>query len=89
MSNVLAEYSQTLPSDRRHLISQYKFVDIARKVVGVGSVGTRAWVLLMRGVDQGDPLILQAKEATASVLEGYTGASLSKATASAWWRGSV
>ena len=75
MSNVLAEYSQTLPSDRRHLISQYKFVDIARKVVGVGSVGTRAWVLLMRGVDQGDPLILQAKEATASVLEGYTGAS--------------
>ena len=75
MSNVLAEYSQTLPSDRRHLISQYKFVDIARKVVGVGSVGTRAWVLLMRGVDQGDPLILQAKEATASVLEGYTGTS--------------
>jgi uncharacterized protein (DUF2252 family) len=75
MSNVLAEYSQTLPSDRRHLISQYKFVDIARKVVGVGSVGTRAWVLLMRGVDQGDPLILQAKEATASVLEGFTGAS--------------
>ena len=50
-------------------------MDIARKVVGVGSVGTRAWVLLMRGVDQGDPLILQAKEATASVLEGYTGAS--------------
>jgi uncharacterized protein (DUF2252 family) len=75
MSNVLAEYSQTLPSDRRHLISQYKFVDIARKVVGVGSVGTRAWVLLMRGVDQGDPLILQAKEATASVLEGFTEAS--------------
>jgi uncharacterized protein (DUF2252 family) len=76
MSNVLAEYSQTLPSDRRHLVSQYKFVDIARKVVGVGSVGTRAWVLLMRGIDQGDPLILQAKEATASVLEGYTGGSL-------------
>jgi uncharacterized protein (DUF2252 family) len=72
MSKVLAEYSQSLPSDRRHLISQYEFVDIARKVVGVGSVGTRAWVLLMRGVDQHDPLILQAKEAAASVLEGYT-----------------
>jgi uncharacterized protein (DUF2252 family) len=76
MSKVLTAYSRTLPSDRQHLISQYKFVDIARKVVGVGSVGTRAWILLMRGIDQGDPLILQAKEATASVLEGFTGTSL-------------
>ena len=75
ISKVLAAYSQTLLSDRRHLISQYKFMDIARKVVGVGSVGTRAWVVLMLGIDHGDPLILQAKEATASVLEGFTEAS--------------
>ena len=75
ISKVLAAYSRTLLSDRRHLISQYKFMDIARKVVGVGSVGTRAWVVLMLGIDQGDPLILQAKEATASVLEGFTDAS--------------
>jgi hypothetical protein len=75
IAKVLAAYSQTLLSDRRHLISQYKFMDIARKVVGVGSVGTRAWVVLMLGIDHGDPLILQAKEATASVLEGFTEAS--------------
>jgi uncharacterized protein (DUF2252 family) len=75
ISKVLAAYSRTLLSDRRHLISQYKFMDIARKVVGVGSVGTRAWVVLMLGIDDGDPLILQAKEATASVLEGFTEAS--------------
>src|SRR5829696_2604542 len=72
ISKVLDAYSRTLLSDRRHLISQYKFMDIARKVVGVGSVGTRAWVVLMLGIDHGDPLILQAKEATASVLEGFT-----------------
>jgi uncharacterized protein (DUF2252 family) len=75
IAKVLAAYSRTLLSDRRHLISQYKFMDIARKVVGVGSVGTRAWVVLMLGIDHGDPLILQAKEATASVLEGFTEAS--------------
>jgi Uncharacterized protein conserved in bacteria (DUF2252) len=75
IAKVLAAYSRTLLSDRRHLISQYKFMDIARKVVGVGSVGTRAWVVLMLGIDYGDPLILQAKEATASVLEGFTEAS--------------
>jgi hypothetical protein len=75
IAKVLAAYGRTLLSDRRHLISQYKFMDIARKVVGVGSVGTRAWVVLMLGIDYGDPLILQAKEATASVLEGFTEAS--------------
>lgn len=76
LTRVLAEYRQTLPLDRQHLISQYTFVDLARKVVGVGSVGTRAWILLMRGVDDGDPLILQAKEATASVLEAHTAPSV-------------
>jgi uncharacterized protein (DUF2252 family) len=72
LTRLLAEYSQSLPHDRRHLIEQYSFVDIARKVVGVGSVGTRAWIILLRGVDDQDPLILQAKEASASVLEAHT-----------------
>ena len=51
-------------------------MDMARKVVGVGSVGTRAWILLMEGADQRDPIFLQAKEAEASVLEAFAGASL-------------
>jgi len=67
-------YVQTLPDDRKLLLGRYHFVDIARKVVGVGSVGTRAWVLLfMSGGDGDDPLFLQAKEADASVLEPYLG----------------
>ena len=57
------------------LVDRYRFVDIARKVVGVGSVGTRAWVVLMLGRDEEDPLLLQVKEAQASVLEPYLGAS--------------
>lgn len=65
-------YVQTLPDDRKLLLSKYHFVDFARKVVGVGSVGTRAWVMLfMSGGDGDDPLFLQAKEAQASVLEPY------------------
>lgn len=72
LNRLLAEYSATLPYDRRRLIEQYSYVDLARKVVGVGSVGTRAWIILLRGADDQDPLILQAKEATASVLEAYT-----------------
>jgi uncharacterized protein (DUF2252 family) len=72
---VLADYRETLPADRRHLLDGYRFRHIARKVVGVGSVGTRAWIVLMTGADDGDPLFLQAKEAEASVLEPYAGAS--------------
>ncbi len=73
----LAAYVQTLPDNRRVLLSRYHFVDIARKVVGVGSVGTRTWVvLLMAGGDGDDPLFLQVKEADASVLEPYVGNSL-------------
>jgi uncharacterized protein (DUF2252 family) len=69
-------YVQTLPDDRRVLLSKYHFVDIARKVVGVGSVGTRTWVmLLMSGGDGDDPLFLQVKEAQASVLESFAGKS--------------
>jgi uncharacterized protein (DUF2252 family) len=72
-------YVQTLPDDRKLLLDKYHFVDIARKVVGVGSVGTRAWVLLfMSGGDGDDPLFLQAKEADASVLEPYLGKSIYK-----------
>jgi uncharacterized protein (DUF2252 family) len=72
---VLENYRDSLQRDRRRLLDGYRFVDMARKVVGVGSVGTRAWVLLFMGRDGQDPLLLQAKEAEASVLEPYAGAS--------------
>jgi len=72
---VIRRYRRTLPSDRRHLLEEFRAVDIARKVVGVGSVGTRAWILLMLGRDDADPLFLQAKEAEASVLEEFVGRS--------------
>jgi uncharacterized protein (DUF2252 family) len=68
---VLGEYRSTLPDERRHLLDQYRYVDTARKVVGVGSVGTRAYIVLLLGRDGRDPLFLQAKEAEASVLEPY------------------
>jgi uncharacterized protein (DUF2252 family) len=64
-------YRATLPDDRRHLLERFEVVDMARKVVGVGSVGTRAFIVLLRGRDQQDPLFLQVKEATASVLEDH------------------
>ncbi|WP_242652832.1 DUF2252 domain-containing protein [Intrasporangium flavum] len=69
--NLLTEYQSTLQRDRRLLVSRYRLVDIARKAVGVGSVGTRAWVLLLLDGDA-QPLVLQAKEAVASVLEPYS-----------------
>ena len=72
---MLGRYRESLKGDRRHLFDSYRFVEMARKVVGVGSVGTRAWVLLMMGRDGQDPLFLQAKEAEASVLEPYVGES--------------
>lgn len=68
-------YRSTLQSDRRHLLENYQLVHAARKVVGVGSVGTRAWILLLMGRDDADPLFLQAKEANPSVLEEFVGAS--------------
>ena len=70
--DAMLAYRRTLVSDRAALLDQFHVVDVARKVVGVGSVGTRCYVLLMQGVDGGDPLVLQFKEATASVLEPYT-----------------
>jgi hypothetical protein len=67
----LRAYRNTLPDDRRHLLERFELVDFARKVVGVGSVGTRAWIALFQGRDGEDPLFLQIKEATASVLEDH------------------
>ena len=64
-------YRATLQLDRRHLLEHFEIVDMARKVVGVGSVGTRAFIVLLQGRDAGDPLFLQIKEATASVLEDH------------------
>ncbi len=72
---MVRSYRRTLSSDRRHLLERFHYADAARKVVGVGSVGTRAWLLLMLGSDDGDPLFLQLKEAGPSVLEPYLGAS--------------
>jgi uncharacterized protein (DUF2252 family) len=65
-------YAATLPDDRRDLLESYRYVHCARKVVGVGSVGTRAWIVLLLGRDENDPLFLQVKEAQPSVLERYT-----------------
>jgi uncharacterized protein (DUF2252 family) len=67
----LADYRASLPEDRRVLLDSYRFVDAALKVVGVGSVGTRAFIVLLVGRDSGDPLFLQVKEAQRSVLEPY------------------
>jgi uncharacterized protein (DUF2252 family) len=72
---LLSQYRDTLRGDLRHLIDQYRLVDVARKVVGVGSVGTRTWVALLLGRDLSDPLFLQLKEADASVLEPFVGRS--------------
>jgi uncharacterized protein (DUF2252 family) len=75
IDEVLREYAEGLEPDRRYLFETYRFVDMARKVVGIGSVGTRAWIFLLVGRDGKDPLVLQAKEAQASVLEPHLGRS--------------
>jgi len=71
----LTDYRTTLQGDRQHLLSRYEFVDLARKVVGVGSVGTRCWIGLFVGRDKGDPLVLQVKQAEQSVAEPFLGPS--------------
>jgi uncharacterized protein (DUF2252 family) len=71
----LAAYLDSLSDDRRALLERFKVVDVARKVVGVGSVGTRSFIVLLQGRDSNDALFLQAKEATGSVLEGHLPAS--------------
>jgi hypothetical protein len=75
LEHMVDDYRDSLSDAHGVLLDDYSFECIARKVVGVGSVGTRAWVLLFVGRDERDPLILQAKEAQASVLEPYAGAS--------------
>jgi uncharacterized protein (DUF2252 family) len=72
---LLREYRSSLQHDRRVLLESFELRDVARKVVGVGSVGTRAWIVLLMGRDSGDPLFLQVKEAEASVLEPFLGRS--------------
>jgi uncharacterized protein (DUF2252 family) len=75
ITDLIGKYRRTLETDRRFLLEQFEFADMARKVVGVGSVGTRCWIVLMLGRDESDPLFLQVKEAEASVLARFTGAS--------------
>ena len=75
MRGILAEYRSSITPDKRNLIDSYTAVDMAHKVVGVGSVGTRAWIIVMRGADEHDPLVLQVKEAQDSVLERFVGKS--------------
>ncbi|MDH6608523.1 uncharacterized protein (DUF2252 family) [Streptomyces sp. SAI-208] len=74
ISRLIERYGKTLQSDRRFLLEQYRVADMARKVVGVGSVGTRCWIVLLLGRDDEDPLFLQAKEADESVLAPHVGA---------------
>jgi hypothetical protein len=71
LEETFGDYRATLAENRRELVERFRFVDFALKVVGVGSVGTRCFVVLLEGRDEGDALILQAKEATASVLDPY------------------
>ena len=75
IKELIAKYRRTLETDRRFLLETFEFADMARKVVGVGSVGTRCWIVLMHGRDESDPLFLQVKEAEASVLSRFVGAS--------------
>jgi uncharacterized protein (DUF2252 family) len=72
LKKLLSEYRRTLEDDRRALVGRYRYAHAARKVVGVGSVGTQAWIILLVGHDSDDPLFLQAKEAQRSVLEPFT-----------------
>ena len=74
-AEIIGAYRDTLPDDRRRLMEEYRYVHAARKVVGVGSVGTRAWIMLLLGRDGDDPLFLQFKEAQESVLEPLLGPS--------------
>ena len=76
LRKAIDHYKESLSPDRQYLIDQYEPLEVAHKVVGVGSVGRQAWILIMMGRENGDPLVLQIKEAEASVLEPYYGASM-------------
>jgi uncharacterized protein (DUF2252 family) len=75
IEDLIVKYQRTLETDRRFLLDTFTYAGMARKVVGVGSVGTRCWIVLMLGRDESDPLFLQVKEAEASVLSRFVGAS--------------
>jgi uncharacterized protein (DUF2252 family) len=75
LEKVFVDYRASMPENRRDFLERYRFVDFALKVVGVGSVGTRCFVVVLQGRDENDPLILQAKEASASVMAPYLGPS--------------
>jgi uncharacterized protein (DUF2252 family) len=75
LRSLVSDYARTLPPDRRHLLGRFRLTRVARKVVGVGSVGTQSWILLLEAQDDLDPLLLQAKQATRSVLAAYAGES--------------
>jgi uncharacterized protein (DUF2252 family) len=75
LRSLVGDYARTLPADRQHLLGRFRLTRVARKVVGVGSVGTQAWILLMEAEDDLDPLMLQAKQAERSVLAAYAGES--------------
>jgi uncharacterized protein (DUF2252 family) len=75
LKDAIAHYTRTLAHDRQTLFRQFQFVELAHRVVGVGSVGTRCWIALFVGIDSNDPLILQIKEAQRSVIERFAGAS--------------
>jgi uncharacterized protein (DUF2252 family) len=78
MRDLLRAYRRSLPVERRHLLESYRYTHMARRVGGVGSVGTRAWVVLLVGRDGDDPLFLQVKQAGPSVLERYAGRSVTR-----------
>jgi Uncharacterized protein conserved in bacteria (DUF2252) len=73
LNGIITNYRRTLEWDRRYLIGKYQVADMARKVVGIGSVGMRCWVILLTGRDRADRLFLQVKEAVPSVLSGFVG----------------
>ena len=75
LRSLVSDYMRTLPPDRQHLLGRFRLTRVARKVVGVGSVGTQAWIVLMEAEDDLDPLLLQAKQAERSVLAAYAGKS--------------
>jgi hypothetical protein len=75
LNDLIGQYRRTLPTNRRFLLGEFEIADMARKVVGVGSVGTRCWIVLMFGRDESDPLFLQVKEADESVLSRFVGTS--------------
>ena len=85
---LMGRYFDSLPYDRRFLLNRYRYQDAAQKVVGVGSVGTRAWAVLLAGKDADDPLVMQVKEAQQSVVERFWRPSGFAHAGSAWCRGS-